>query len=33
MESDHAAVGVDAEWKMKINGKTSERGKVSEKRC
>ena len=29
--SDHAAVGVDVEWKMKIKGKTYERGKLSEK--
>ena len=32
MESDHAAVGVDVEWKMKIKIlKTDERGKLSEK--
>ena len=29
MESDHAAAGVDVEWKMKIKGKN--RRKLSEK--
>ena len=31
VESDHAVVGVDVEWKRKIKEKTDERQKLSEK--
>ena len=31
LESDHAAVGVDVEWKMKIKGKNRQKRKAKRK--